>query len=72
MDMFNSKILSYRISMHPTLELALKPLEEALEIAKESKYRTISNQGWHYQHYKSINHYRKNKVFQSMSRKEKC
>ncbi len=42
MDMFNGEILSYGINMRPTLELAIKPLEEALEIVKDSKYRTTS------------------------------
>lgn len=37
MDMFNGEIISYGIGMRPTLELALKPLEEALEIVKDSK-----------------------------------
>lgn len=74
MDMFNGEILSYGISMRPTLELALKPLEEALEIVKDSKYRTTmhSDQGWHYQHNKWVKTLKKNKVFQSMSRKGNC
>lgn len=51
-DMFNGEILSYGISMRTTLELAFKPLKEALERVKGLKYRTIvySDQGWHYQH----------------------
>jgi putative transposase len=74
MDMFNGEILSYEMSMRPTLELALKPLEEALEIVKDSKYRTTvhSDQGWHYQHKKWVKTLKKNKVFQSMSRKGNC
>ncbi|WP_191567086.1 IS3 family transposase [Metabacillus idriensis] len=74
MDMFNGEILSYGISMRPSLELALKPLEEALEIVKDSKYRTTihSDQGWHYQHIKWVKTLRENKVFQSMSRKGNC
>ncbi len=54
MDMCNGEILSHGISMRPTLELALDPLDEALEIVKGSKYRTTihSDQGWHYQHKK--------------------
>ncbi|MHC0039768.1 IS3 family transposase [Pseudoneobacillus sp. C159] len=74
MDMYNGEILSYGISMRPTLELALKPLEEALEIVKESKYRTTvhSDQGWHYQHNKWVKTLKKHKVFQSMSRKGNC
>ncbi len=74
MDMFNGEILSFGISMRPTLELAMKPLEEALEIVRDSKFRTTihSDQGWHYQHTKWVNTLRKNKVFQSMSRKGNC
>ncbi|MBZ5753921.1 IS3 family transposase [Metabacillus rhizolycopersici] len=74
MDMFNSEILSYGISTRPTLELVLKPLEEALEIVKDSKYRTTihSDQGWHYQHNKWVKALKENKIFQSMSRKGNC
>jgi len=74
MDMFNGEILSYGISMRPTLELALKPLEKALVIIKDSKYRTTihTDQGWHYQHKKWVYRLKKNKVFQSMSRKGNC
>lgn len=74
MDMFNGEILSYGIGMRPTLELAIKPLEEALEIVKDSKYRTTvhSDQGWHYQHNQWVKTLKKNKVFQSMSRKGNC
>lgn len=74
MDMFNGEILSYGINMRPTLELALKPLEEALEIVKDSKFRTTlhSDQGWHYQHHKWVKTLKENKVFQSMSRKGNC
>ncbi|WP_342434037.1 IS3 family transposase [Neobacillus sp. FSL H8-0543] len=74
MDMFNGEILSYGTSMRPTLELAIKPLEEALEIVKDSKYRTTihSDQGWHYQHNTWVNKLKENKVFQSMSRKGNC
>ncbi|WP_307311548.1 IS3 family transposase [Neobacillus driksii] len=74
MDMFNSEILSFGIGMRPTLDLALTPLEEALEIVKDSKFRTTvhSDQGWHYQHNKWVKTLKKNKVFQSMSRKGNC
>lgn len=74
MDMFNGEIISYGIGKRPTLELALTPLEEALEIVKDSKYRTTihSDQGWHYQHNKWVRRLKENKVFQSMSRKGNC
>jgi transposase InsO family protein len=74
MDMFNGEILSYGICNRPTLELALEPLEEALEIVKDSKFRTTvhSDQGWHYQHKKWGKTLKEHKVFQSMSRKGNC
>ena len=38
------------------LDFVIKPLEEALQIVKDSKYRTTihSDQGWHYQHSKWV------------------
>ncbi|AYA74671.1 IS3 family transposase [Bacillus sp. Y1] len=74
MDMFNGEILSFGIGMRPTLELALTPLEEALEIVIDSKFRTTihTDQGWHYQHNKWVKTLKENKVFQSMSRKGNC
>ncbi|MFS0865695.1 IS3 family transposase [Fredinandcohnia sp. 179-A 10B2 NHS] len=74
MDMFNGEILSFGIGMRPTLELALTPLEEALGIVKDSKFRTTvhSDQGWHYQHNKWVKTLKEHKVFQSMSRKGNC
>jgi len=60
--------------MRPTLEIVLNPLEEALKIVKDSKYRTTihSDQGRHYQHNKWGKTLKENKVFQSMSRKGNC
>lgn len=74
MDLFNGEILSYSINFSPTLDFALRPLEEALEIVKDSPFRTTvhSDQGWHYQHIKWVKTLKKNKVFQSMSRKGNC
>lgn len=74
LDMYNGEILSYSISMHPTLDFAMKPLIEALQIVKEVRYRTTihSDQGWHYQHQKWVKTLKKSNVFQSMSRKGNC
>ena len=74
MDMFNGEILSYGISTRPNLGLVMEPLNEALEIVKDSKYRTTihSDQGWHYQHSKWVRTLKANRVFQSMSRKGNC
>lgn len=41
MDLYNLEIISYKISKRPTLDIALDPLDEALEIIKErAPYRT--------------------------------
>lgn len=74
MDMYNGEILSYGIHMRPTLDFVMKPLEDALHIVKDSKYRTTihSDQGWHYQHRKWVKTLKGHHVFQSMSRKGNC
>ena len=40
MDLFSGEILSYGIGPSPTLDLAVRPLKEAIEIVKDSKFRT--------------------------------
>ncbi len=74
MDMYNGEILSHGISMHPTLDFVMKPLEEALDIVKDATYRTTihSDQGWHYQHSHWVTTLKEHHVFQSMSRKGNC
>lgn len=74
MDMYNGEILTFGISMHPTLDFVMGPLEEALRVVKEARYRTTihSDQGWHYQHRKWVHTLKEHKVFQSMSRKGNC
>ncbi|SFJ65892.1 Transposase InsO and inactivated derivatives [Halobacillus dabanensis] len=75
MDLFNGEVISFGISNSPTLDFVLEPLGEALKvIGNEAKYRTTihSDQGWHYQHNKWVQTLKKNKVFQSMSRKAAC
>ncbi|WP_259549304.1 DDE-type integrase/transposase/recombinase [Heyndrickxia sp. FSL K6-6286] len=72
MDLFNSEILTYEIAKKPNLELVMKPLEEALEIVKDSKYRTTihSDQGWHYQHRKWVKTLKKIRCFKVCLEKE--
>jgi putative transposase len=74
MDLYNGEILSYGISTSPTLDLAIRPLQEAIAAVKDSKFRTTihSDQGWQYQHKKWVNTLKENRVFQSMSRKGNC
>jgi transposase InsO family protein len=75
LDLYNGEIISYGISNKPTLDFVLQPLNEVVNIIKnEAEYRTTihSDQGWHYQHKKWVKTLKKNKIFQSMSRKATC
>jgi transposase InsO family protein len=75
LDLYNGEIISFGISNRPTLDFVLEPLNKAVEVIKnEAKYRTTihSDQGWHYQHQKWIKTLKKNRIFQSMSRKATC
>jgi putative transposase len=75
MDLYNGEIISFGISKRPTLDFVLEPLNKALDIIKdEAEYRTTihSDQGWHYQHNTWVKTLKKNKIFQSMSRKANC
>lgn len=75
MDLYNSEVISYGVSNRPTLDFVIEPLNQAIAIIKEkAHYRTTihSDQGWHYQHNTWVKTLKKNKVFQSMSRKATC
>jgi len=75
MDLYNGEIISFGISKRPTLDFVLEPLNEALRtIENEAEYRTTihSDQGWHYQHNTWVKTLKRNKIFQSMSRKATC
>src|SRR5690625_5564870 len=53
----------------------MEPLDETIEIIKNrATYRTTihSDQGWHYQHNTWVKTLKRNKIFQSMSRKATC
>ena len=74
-DLYNGEVISFGIMKRPTLDLVMEPLEEAIDIMKSrATFRTTihSDQGWHYQHNKWVKTLKKNKVFQSMSRKATC
>jgi putative transposase len=74
LDMYNSEIISYRLSERPNAQAIMEALKEVIEKTNDCQYRrTIhSDQGWAYQ----MSAYRKilkeNKIFQSMSRKGNC
>lgn len=74
MDLYSGEILTFNISLHPTVEFALKPLHEALEALPNLPYRTTvhSDQGFQYQHQRWVKELKEHHVFQSMSRKATC
>lgn len=75
LDLYNGEIIAYGIKERPTLDLVMEPLNESIEVLKtQATYRTTihSDQGWHYQHNQWVKTLKRNKIFQSMSRKATC
>src|SRR5699024_9511784 len=74
LDMFNSEILSYRLSQRPNAKAILDALDEAITIAEKCPYRTTihTDQGWGYQMKAFRKRLKDNKIFQSMSRRGNC
>jgi putative transposase len=74
MDLYEGEILAFNFSLHPTVDFALKPLHEALEVLPKLPYRTTvhSDQGFQYQHWSWVKELKTHHVFQSMSRKATC
>ena len=73
LDIFNSEVISYTLSNHPTINLTNEMLEKALDKNKDIKNLTIhSDQGFHYQHSSWTNRLEKMNIVQSMSRKGNC
>lgn len=75
LDLYNSEIISFKVSKRPTLDLALDPLKEAISVIEQhAPYRTTihSDQGWHYQHNSWVKTLEKHGLYQSMSRKGNC
>ncbi|HLS70826.1 MAG TPA: IS3 family transposase [Chitinophagaceae bacterium] len=73
LDLYNSEIISYTLSNHPTTKLTNTMLEKALKENKDIKDLTIhSDQGFHYQHSSRTKKLEKMNIRQSMSRKGNC
>ena len=74
LDMYNSEIISYEISKHPTLEPILKALDKAIEMTSINKEERIfhSDQGWAYQIKQYTSKLEAEGITQSMSRKGNC
>jgi putative transposase len=75
LDLYNGEVIAFGIRKRPTLDLVMEPLKESIGVIKNhATFRTTihSDQGWHYQHNQWVKTLKKNKVFQSMSRKATC
>ena len=74
LDMFNSEIISYRISTHPSTANILEAQAEAIKSTADCPYRRTfhSDQGWAYQMKAYVRTLKDERIFQSMSRKENC
>ena len=71
LDMFNSEIINYRISTHPSAANILEAQAEAIKITADCPYRRTfhSDQGWAYQMKAYVHTLKEKRIFQSISRK---
>lgn len=74
LDLFNSEILSYRISKRPNAKAIMDGLQEAIQVTHDCPYRRTfhSDQGWAYQMKAYGRTLQEHRIFQSMSRKGNC
>jgi transposase InsO family protein len=74
MDMWNMEILSYGISDRPSAQSIMKALNEAIVVTDDCCFRRTfhSDRGWAYQMSNYRYELKKNRIFQSMSRKGNC
>ena len=74
MDLFNSEIISYRISERPNAQAIQEGQRDAIERTEDCPYRRTfhSDQGWAYQMKSYTKTLKKHKIYQSMSRKGNC
>lgn len=73
LDMYTNEIISYDLSLHPTLEQVSRMLKRAFEKFPCVKGLIMhSDQGWQYQNSYYIKELEKHEITQSMSRKGNC
>lgn len=72
-DLFNGEIISYNISLHPSLKQVMDMLNKAfLKIPDNTNLIFHSDQGWQYRHKRYQFRLKKKGIKQSMSRKGNC
>ena len=73
LDMFDSSIIAYDISISPNLDQTMRMLKKAFKKHKHLEGLIFhSDQGWQYQHQAYINELKKRGIKQSFSRKGNC
>ncbi len=74
LDLWNLEVLSYGVSDRPSANSIMKALNEAIDVTCDCKYRRTfhSDRGWAYQMDAYRQTLKKNRIFQSMSRKANC
>ena len=74
MDMWNLEILSYGISDRPSAQSIMTALNEAINVTSDCSFRRTfhSDRGWAYQMGIYRQTLKRNRIFQSMSRKGNC
>ena len=74
MDMWNLEILSYGVSDRPSSQSIMRALDEAITVTNDCRFRRTfhSDRGWAYQMNAYRHELKKNRIFQSMSRKGNC
>lgn len=74
MDMCNGEIISFGIAKRPSAKNVMDALEQAIEVTSDCPYRRTfhSDQGWAYQMKTYSYRLKKERIFQSMSRKGNC
>lgn len=74
LDLYNSEIISYSISPHPSANGILQALDAAIAITSTCPYRRTfhSDQGWAYQMKSYGMKLKSHGIYQSMSRKGNC
>ncbi len=74
LDMYNSEVITYRVSDQPNGESVMEGLKEIIAKTSDCIYRRTfhSDRGWAYQMKSYASTLRKNKIYQSMSRKGNC
>ena len=74
LDLYNREVISYSFTKRPSSQGILSALEKAIQVTADCPYRRTfhSDQGWAYQMAAFVGCLKRERIFQSMSRKGTC